>query len=480
MSEPVGRGSWRSNLKNPAIWAIVVLFLVYTASYADRAVLAVLQEDIKADLHLTDTQLGLLAGPVFALLYGFAGIPLARLAERTNRKRIVLTGVFLWSSFTALCGLATNFFTLAFLRMGVGAAEAAAPPAAQSLVADYFSRKARARAMSILALGVPIGVMVGGTGGGIIAGYIDWRWTFAAIGLPGLLICFLGMKFIFEAPRRPDVKNADLTPLSFWDATKVLLKNPVFVLLLAGAFFTGNAAHATSSFAASFYIRAHELDMATVGGTILLAKGLVGMVGTLAGGMLSDKVDSGKGHDYIMVPALGSLFCGSLYAASLYVENTWLSMAVWSTGSFFGGWIVGTTMAAVQNVVDLRTRATGAALFMFFITVPGSIGPVMVGMISDVVASGSMGLSAAQYAATCPGGKVAEGISAFTQSDCSTSSVMGLTRGVTAGAFLYYGCAILYAASAIVARKMSNRDDDLPKSDLVVDDGTPANNKISG
>ena len=119
-----GQESWTKNLKNPAIWAIIVLFLVYTASYADRAVLSVLQEDIKADLHLTDTQLGLLAGPVFALLYGVAGIPLARLAERTNRKRIVLTGVFIWSSFTALCGLATNFVTLAFLRMGVGAAEA--------------------------------------------------------------------------------------------------------------------------------------------------------------------------------------------------------------------------------------------------------------------------------------------------------------------------------------------------------------------
>ncbi|GEM_PF-6818632 len=323
-----GQESWTKNLKNPAIWAIIVLFLVYTASYADRAVLSVLQEDIKADLHLTDTQLGLLAGPVFALLYGVAGIPLARLAERTNRKRIVLTGVFIWSSFTALCGLATNFVTLAFLRMGVGAAEAAAPPAAQSLVADYFSRKARARAMSVLALGVPIGVMVGGTGGGIIAGFLDWRLTFAAIGLPGILICLLGMKFIYEAPRRADVKNADLTPLGFWDATKVLLKNPVFVLLLCGAFFTGNAAHATSSFAASFYIRAHELDMATVGSTILLAKGLVGMVGTLAGGLLSDKVDSGKGHDYIMYQRSGHSFAARFMPArsmSRTPGSPWLS-----------------------------------------------------------------------------------------------------------------------------------------------------------
>lgn len=459
MAEDAKPRTWLVNMRNPAIWALVALVLINVANYADRAVMSVLQEDMKADLHLSDFQLGLLAGPVFALLYGVMGIPIARLAERKSRKKIILAGLFIWSSFTAMCGLAQNFVQLAFLRMGVGAAEAAAPPAIHSLIADYFSRSARGRAMSFLALGIPLGIMFGGTVGGLVAGAFGWRIAIAAVGLPGVVLCFIAAKLVFEAKRSSDHAGADMTPIGFWPTVKILLSNRVYRVLLIAAILTGNAAHAISAFSISYFMRSHDLSVATAGGLLLTGKGLLGMAGTLVAGVLSDRLDRGVGHDYLIVPGFGCFMAIVFFGGAFYIEGVTIAILCFFAAAFFGNMVVSPAFAGVQNVVDARTRATAAALFMFCVTVPGSLGPVLVGIVSDMVASGGLGLSLAEYAAACPGGGSASATvaGALDLATCRAASNDGLRAGMTAGLSIYVAATAVYIWAVAEGRSVHRK-----------------------
>lgn len=442
-----------ANLRNPAIAAMAAVFLINVVSYADRTILTVLQESIKADLQLSDLQLGLLAGPVFAIFYGVMGIPIARLAERKNRKRIIITALYLWSMLTALCGAAQNFFQLALFRMGVGAAEAAAPPAMHSLIADYFSRSARGRAMAVLALGIPLGLMVGGVVGGAVASVWNWRVAFAAIGLPGVLIGLFAMKVMYEAKRTSDHGHVSSTPLGIRDSLRSLWAIPTYRLLLLAAILSGNAAHAISTFSASYFIRAHGLSLAAVGGILLTGKGLAGMLGTVTSGYVSDKLDRGNNQDYLLVPGVGSLMAAGILWMSFAVMNETLAIGLFFLAAFFANMVMSPAFAAVQNIVDPRTRATAAALFLFCITVPGSLGPVVVGFVSDRVASSTMGLDVATYLATCPGGRAAAGVAQALATQCGSAATTGLRTGMFVALLLYICAFIVYLLAVRAGRR---------------------------
>jgi predicted MFS family arabinose efflux permease len=447
----------RLTLRNPAIAAMFAVFLINVISYADRTVLTVLQESIRADLHLSDLQLGLLAGPAFAIFYGFMGLPIARLAERKNRKRIIITGVYLWSLLTALCGAAQNYVQLAVFRMGVGAAEAAAPPAMHSLIADYFSRAARGRAMAVLALGIPLGLMVGGIIGGFVAAATNWRVAFAAIGLPGILIGLFATKVMYEAKRTSDHGKVSATPLSTADSLRSLWAIPTYRLLLLAAVLSGNASHAISTFSASYFIRAHGLTLAAVGGILLTGKGIAGMLGTLTSGYVSDKLDRGNNQDYLLVPGVASLLASGILWLSFDVQSEVMAIGLFVLAAYFSNMIMSPAFAAVQNVVDPRTRATAAALFLFCITVPGAAGPVAVGFVSDRVASSSMLMDVATYLATCPGGRAAEGVIASVAAQCGPAATTGLRAGMFVGISLYIVSFVVYLLAVRAGRNSSAR-----------------------
>jgi predicted MFS family arabinose efflux permease len=440
-------------MRTPAIAAMSAVFLINVVSYADRTILTVLQESIKADLKLSDFQLGLLAGPVFAIFYGFMGLPIARLAERKSRKRIIITGLYLWSLFTAMCGAAQNFVQLALFRMGVGAAEAAAPPAMHSLIADYFTRAQRGRAMAVLALGIPLGLMVGGIVGGFVASATNWRVAFAAIGLPGILIGLYAMKVMYEAKRTSDHGKVSETPLNIRDSLRSLWAIPTYRFLLLAAVLSGNASHAISTFSASYFIRAHGLTLAAVGGILLTGKGLAGMLGTVTSGYISDKLDRGNNQDYLLVPGVASLLASGILWMSFDVGGEVLALGLFFLAAFFSNMIMSPAFAAVQNVVDPRTRATAAALFLFCITVPGSGGPVAVGFVSDRVASSSLGLDVATYLASCPGGRAAEGVIASIATQCGTAATTGLRSGMLVGISLYVVSFFVYLLAVRAGRK---------------------------
>ena len=180
---------------------VFILFLVCLLNLADRAVFSVLAPLIRVDLGLTDTQIGMLQGLSFALLYGGLGIPIGRLAERRSRIGIIAFATAFWSAATALSGLAGNFWQMLLTRVGVGMGEAGFTAPTSSLVADHFPRERRASGMAMIMLGLPIGTLVGALGAGLIAEHFGWRAAFFAFGGPGLIVAFITWKGLTEPPR---------------------------------------------------------------------------------------------------------------------------------------------------------------------------------------------------------------------------------------------------------------------------------------
>mgnify|MGYP003643039415 CR=1 FL=1 len=196
----------------PGYRALVLLLLLaaYTVNFIDRTIIAIVGPAIRAELGLTSTQIGMLGGLYFALLYTLLGIPIARLAERMNRVNILTVSLVVWSAFTALCGAAGNFLVLALCRFGVGIGEAGCSPPAHSLISDYFEPRRRASAMAVYGLGVPLGIMFGAAAGGWLAQTLGWRAAFVVIGLPGIVLAVVFKLLVREPPRGQADREARL------------------------------------------------------------------------------------------------------------------------------------------------------------------------------------------------------------------------------------------------------------------------------
>src|SRR3954462_5961356 len=177
-----------------------LLLIAYIFNYLDRQILGILAGPIIADLHLNDSQFGLLSGPPFAILYSILGIPFAFLADRTSRSRVIAAAVAFWSAFTGLCGIATSFWQFFIFRMGVGIGEAGGVAPSFALIADYFEPRRRARALAIFSLGVPIGLSLGTVLGAYIANAISWRAAFFTMGVAGILLAPILLYVVRDRP----------------------------------------------------------------------------------------------------------------------------------------------------------------------------------------------------------------------------------------------------------------------------------------
>jgi MFS family permease len=197
MSEP----DFDATRKRAARTALAMLVLVNVMSQLDRQIMNVLVEPIRKDLGLSDTEIGLLVGLAFAVFYSFAGLPVARLADRGNRRNLIVAALTVWSLMTAACGLARNFVELFLARVGVGVGEAGCSPSAHSLISDYFPPDHRGRALATFQLGVPIGILVGSILGGFLYDRLEWRMVFFIFGAPGLLLALV-TRFVLREPRR--------------------------------------------------------------------------------------------------------------------------------------------------------------------------------------------------------------------------------------------------------------------------------------
>ena len=367
-----------------------LLVLAYTFNFIDRTIIATIGQAIKVDLKITDTQLGLLGGLSFAVLYTLLGIPIARLAERWNRVSIISLALVVWSGFTVACGLAGNFVQLLALRVGVGVGEAGCSPPAHSLISDYFEPRRRASALSIYAVGIPLGAMIRAIAGGWLAKTWGWRVAFMVVGRPGIAMALLVKGFIREPPRghsdppeRPilaDDVTAHavagsggswlLTELKELGAVAASLfgKWPVLNMVL-GVTLASFAGYGAGQFAPPYFNRAFGLDYATVGLIFGLIGGFSALVGTLAGGFIADWAARRGARWYSLVPAIGLAIATPIYILA-YRQSDWkvAALILLAPGAFAYTYL-GPTFGVVQNVVETRRRATATALLFLFLNI---------------------------------------------------------------------------------------------------------------
>lgn len=370
----------------------VTLFLLtatYFFSYMDRQILAILLEDIKADLLLTDTQLGLLSGFAFAIFYATLGIPVAALADRMNRVNIISIALALWSAMTAACGLANNFIQLLAARIGVGIGEAGSSPPSHSIIADLYPAEKRALALSIYSLGVTLGAAAGQIFGGNLTYFFDWRTAFIAIGLPGVALAIIVKVFATEPMRRaePGAVESDETP-SVWEGFRTIFANRAAVWLVAGVTLTSMIGYALTGWTPAYLIRSFGLNTLQVGNIVAPLLAIAGVASGLGSGWLANRLSERYGMQAqpLMVAALKTIALPFLILFYV-VESAWLAVGIYFIAVLFQSCYLGPTFAMIQTLAPLKMRAVWAAVTLLIINLIGlGIGPTMVGVLSDIFA----------------------------------------------------------------------------------------------
>ncbi|TNE58778.1 MAG: MFS transporter [Alphaproteobacteria bacterium] len=367
-------------------YVLIILTGVYTFNFIDRQILVILQEPIKEDMGLSDTQLGLLSGFAFALIYVLAGIPIARFADKGNRRNIITVALVVWSSMTALSGLAMNYAQLLAARVGVAIGEAGGSPPAHSMISDVFKKEQRATALSIYSTGINFGGLIGLLAGGWIAQYMDWRIAFFVVGIPGVIYALLLRFTVQEAPRgfaEQVVETGDAP--SMLETAQVLLSRRSFKHMAVAAGLHAFIGYGAANFAPSFFVRTHGLQIGFVG-TWLAAAGIFGALGTFLGGYVTDKLMQRDERWYLWVPALSTI---ATLPFSMIIYNTGLPMLALSltfvTGLTFSMYLA-PNLALAHSLVGLRMRAMSSAVLFFILNIIGlGLGPLVVGMVSDAL-----------------------------------------------------------------------------------------------
>jgi len=374
--------------KGYTYYVLGVLFVVYVFNFIDRQVLSILLQDIKEDLVLSDTVLGLLSGLAFVTFYTLAGIPIARWADRGSRRFVVALGLTLWSAMTAASGLARNFGELAAARFGVGIGEAAGTPPSHSLISDYFPPERRATALSIYGMGIYLGVLFGFLGGGYIRDLFDWRAAFLAAGVVGLPLALL-LRLTVREPDRGATEHTEVateTP-PVREVLRVLFAQRSFVWLTAAACCQALSGYAILSWGPAFLIRVHGMAVSEIGVKFGLIAGIGGAVGVTAGGVLADRLGARDVRWYVWMPAILALVAAPLALPFYLLEETTLALAAFVPFYVLGNMYVGPLWSLTQGLVPVRMRAVASASLLTVLNIVGlGLGPLLVGMMNDALA----------------------------------------------------------------------------------------------
>ena len=376
---------------------MLMMMLIYTLNFFDRQILTILVEPIKADLLLSDGQIGAITGLAFALLYTAAGMPLAWLADRTNRVRLISVALAAWSVFTIACGFTRSFGQMLLTRVGVGVGEAGCTPAAHSLITEYVPRERRALALAMYQMGVPLGSLTGLAVGGLLVSTLGWRWAFFLAGAPGLLLAAI-VPLVMHEPRRLRASTtaaaADAIPLKIGLAT--LWRRKSFVWVCIGSGFSAFAFYGLSAFSGSLYLRTHAVELAGMAadagmaptallGIVLgLIVGIMGGLGTFAGGFLADRIARGNIVNYVLFCAVALTLAAPLFAGAALAGSLVASFALFGGALFCQTLSYGPVYAAIQTVAEPRMRGMAVALQLLAVNLIGlALGPLFVGMTSD-------------------------------------------------------------------------------------------------
>jgi MFS family permease len=396
-------------------YLLILLMAIFALNNVDRLALGIVLQDIKNDFNLTDTQLGFLSGIAFALFYSVMGLPISRWADRGNRVMIISLTTAMWSAAVALCGTATSFLQLLLIRIAVGVGEAGCIPPAHSLIADYFSRAERPRAVARYLLGAPVGLTIGYFVAGWLNELYGWRATFTILGLPGLAFAALAW-FSLTEPRRMKTATAavDAPPQTALSLPAEASFKAVCVTLWSKAAFRHLLfcfsvwfffAYGILQWQPAFFIRSYGLQTGELGTWFSMVYGIGGGLGVYLGGELAARYAAGNERLQLTACAFASSLFAVLTAGAFLAPNHYLAFAALTLGALGGNMAQGPMLATIQTLVPARMRATSVALVYLFANLIGmGLGPLAAGALSDALRPW-FGVESLRYALVilCPG-----------------------------------------------------------------------------
>ena len=368
-------------------FVLVMLTIVYAFNFIDRQILVILQEPIKADMGLSDTQLGLLSGFSFALVYVTAGIPIAYWADRGNRRNILCLSLTVWSGMTAVSGLVANYGQLLLARIGVGLGEAGGSPPAHSMISDYFRPENRGTALSFYSTGIYMGILLGFLFGGVIAEAFGWRMAFFVVGVPGVIFAIV-LRFTVREPQRGrwDQGSEPEHKPSLSDTLDVLRRRRSFWYIALGCALSAYVGYGNGNFFPSFLMRNHGMGLAEVGVVLALVSGLAGAIGTFLGGYLSDRYGSVDKRWYLWIPMAGIAVSFPPYIYLLLTESKSGLLTAMAITSVLNTLYLGPSIAMSHALVPPAMRALTSAILLFVLNMIGlGLGPFLTGLSSDLL-----------------------------------------------------------------------------------------------
>lgn len=382
-------------------FVLAILCLVYVFNFMDRQLMSVLGEQIKADLKLTDTQLGLMTGLFFALFYTILGVVAGWLADRTIRVRVLAVGCFLWSLFTLLCGKATSFPVMAMARMGVGVGEAAGAPPSYSIVSDYFPAHRRGVALAVFSLGVPFGMALGAFFGPTIAEAYDWRMAFISIGVVGMIASVV-LVLVVKEPKRGQMdakldvhmEEAPALPIKaepFGATINQFFGRPVLLTTAIGCGLAAFVGYATLNWTSPFLQRVKGADLGEIRIYYSLLLAVAMGLGTWLSGALVDKLAARGKIYFALVPCAALALSIPGHLLFVWVEGWAGSMAALSIPTLLNIFYLAPALAVVQNAVRPGQRTMAGALLLLVLNLIGlGGGPTLIGILSDGFSDGAL------------------------------------------------------------------------------------------
>ncbi len=393
---------WRTH------YSLIILMIVVMCNAIDRQLIGAVLEPIKKEFLATDTQMCLLAGLWFAFFYAAGSIPIARLADKGNRRNVLAVCCALWSFMTTFCGLAVNYWQLVLARTGVAVGEAGSTPASLSMIADYYPREQRPLAMSVLTAGSFVAALFAIAGGAWIAQQYGWRMAFFMAGLPGIVLALLMWTTVPEPRRGAWDTPAVYIQVPLLQTLRGILSSAAFrYLMLANGFATFWLMGMTT-WNISFLIRSHDMTLKQAGlltGTFLP----IGMItGVLLSGWFCTRLVKRDVRWQLGIPLMGvgvtipTSLAYFLWPAGIGMQLMGVDMPqvmiFFILMCFFASWIYAGSVAALSNIISAHQRAVANAVYVVFYTVLGfGIGPVSVEMLSDALAQ-SAGQEGLRYA----------------------------------------------------------------------------------
>ena len=376
----------KTELPPTARKTLLFLLAVYSINFVDRQILSVLIEPIKQDLGLTDTQLGLLTGFAFALFYATLGVPIGRLADRTNRVSIISAAAAIWSVMTAVSGLAQNFWQLGLARIGVGIGEAGCTPPAHSMIADLYPADKRAGAMAIYQLGIPIGSVAGLMLGGWVNEIWGWRIAFVAVGLPGLLLAGL-LKLLVADPERTTSADAqaDAGP-TFRESLDRLWQIRSYRHILAAVSLAALSGYGIGTWFPAFLMRTYDIGSGEAGSWLGPLALVGGVAGTLLGGFATDRLGQRDRRWYVWFPGVAILLGLPAFAWICLTDEFAVVISLLVFPNLFGAIHNGPSFAMVQSLAPIRMRSMASAIALLIINLIGlGLGPLLIGSLSEAL-----------------------------------------------------------------------------------------------